>query len=119
MAALLAGLPVSVPGVTVNRLCASGGEAITQAARAIRAGDADLMIAGGVESMTRAPFVIPKSDVPYPAAMQMYATQVGWRMVNPTFSVEWTASLGACAEAAATEIGIGRQEQDEWALRSH
>ena len=119
MAALLAGLPATVPGVTVNRLCASGGEAITQAARAVRAGDADLMIAGGVESMTRAPFVIPKSDVPYPATMQMYATQVGWRMTNPKFPDAWTASLGACAEAVATELGIGRQEQDEWALRSH
>src|SRR6185437_11435840 len=80
MAVLLAGLPETVPGVTVNRLCASGGEAINQAGRAVRAGDADLIIAGGVESMTRAPFVIPKSDVPYPATMQMYATQVGWRM---------------------------------------
>ncbi len=119
MAVLLAGLPVTVPGVTVNRLCASGGEAITQAARAVRSGDADLMIAGGVESMTRAPFVIPKSDVPYPATMQMYATQVGWRMVNPKFPSEWTASLGSCAEAVATELGIGREEQDEWSLRSH
>jgi acetyl-CoA acetyltransferase family protein len=119
MAVLLAGLPVTVPGVTVNRLCASGGEAITQAARAIRSGDADLMIAGGVESMTRAPFVIPKSDVPYPATMQIYATQVGWRMVNPKFPDDWTASLGASAEAVATELGIGRAELDEWSLRSH
>jgi acetyl-CoA acyltransferase len=119
MAALLADLPVTVPGATINRLCASGAEAITQAARAIRSGDADLMIAGGVESMTRAPFVIPKSDVPYPATMQMYATQVGWRMVNPKFPDAWTASLGSCAERVATELGIGRAEQDEWSLRSH
>jgi acetyl-CoA acetyltransferase family protein len=119
MAALLAGLPVTVPGVTVNRLCASGGEAITQAARAIRSGDADLMIAGGVESMTRAPFVVPKPDIAQPATMQMVATQVGWRMVNPAFPDAWTASLGACAEAVAAELGIGREEQDEWALRSH
>ncbi|HEY1488188.1 MAG TPA: thiolase family protein [Micromonosporaceae bacterium] len=119
MAALLADLPVTVPGVTVNRLCASGAEAITQASRAIRSGDADLMIAGGVESMTRAPFVIPKTEVPYPATMQMYPTQVGWRMVNPKFPAEWTNSLGACAEAVATELGIGRTEQDEWSLRSH
>jgi len=119
MAVLLAGLPETVPGVTVNRLCASGGEAINQAGRAVRAGDADLIIAGGVESMTRAPFVIPKSDVPYPATMQMYATQVGWRMVNPQFPAAWTKSLGACAEAVATELGIGRAEQDEWSLRSH
>jgi acetyl-CoA acyltransferase len=119
MAVLLAGLPVTVPGVTVNRLCGSGGEAIVQAARAVRSGDADLMIAGGVESMTRAPFVIPKPDVAQPATMQMVATQVGWRMVNPAFPAAWTASLGSCAEAVAAELGIGRAEQDEWALRSH
>jgi len=119
MAVLLAGLPETVPGVTVNRLCGSGGEALTQAARAIRAGDADLMIAGGVESMTRAPFVIPKPDVAQPPQMHMYATQVGWRMVNPKFPDRWTASLGACAEAVAAELGISRQAQDEWALRSH
>jgi acetyl-CoA acyltransferase len=119
MAALLAGLPETVPGVTVNRLCASGGEAINQAARAVRSGDADLIIAGGVESMTRAPFVVPKTDVPYPATMQMYPTQVGWRMVNPKFPSDWTASLGACAEKVAVELGITREEQDAWALRSH
>jgi acetyl-CoA acetyltransferase family protein len=119
MAVLLAGLPETVPGVTVNRLCGSGGEAITQAARAVRAGDADLLIAGGVESMTRAPFVIPKPDVAQPPQMQMYPTQVGWRMVNPKFPDRWTASLGACAEAVAAELGIPREAQDEWALRSH
>jgi acetyl-CoA acyltransferase len=119
MAVLLAGLPDTVPGVTVNRLCGSGGEAIIQAARAVRAGDASLMIAGGVESMTRAPFVIPKPDVAQPAAMQLYATQVGWRIVNPKFSAQQTASLGACAEAVAAELGISREAQDEWALRSH
>jgi acetyl-CoA acyltransferase len=119
MASLLAGLPVTVPGVTINRLCASGGEALTQAARAIRSGDAELMIAGGVESMTRAPFVLPKPDVPYPVEMRAYPTQVGWRMVNPAFPDAWTASLGACAEAVAAELGVTRAEQDEWALRSH
>ncbi|HEX6500372.1 MAG TPA: thiolase family protein [Micromonosporaceae bacterium] len=119
MAALLAGLPEHVPGVTVNRLCASGGEAIVQAARAIRAGDAELMIAGGVESMTRAPFVLPKPDVPYPAQAQLWPTQVGWRMVNPKFPDRWTRSLGACAEAVAHDLGIDRNEQDDWALRSH
>src|SRR5262245_40578201 len=119
MAVLLAGLPETVPGVTVNRLCGSGGEAVIQAARAVRAGDASLMIAGGVESMTRAPFVIPKPDVALPAAMQVYATQVGWRMVNPKFTSQQTASLGACAEAVAAELGISREQQDEWALRSH
>jgi len=119
MALLLAGYPVTVPGVTVNRLCASGGEAITLAARAVRAGDADAVLAGGVESMTRAPFVLPKPDLPYPAAATLYPTQVGWRMVNPAFPDVWTASLGACAEDVARELGIGRAAQDEWALRSH
>jgi acetyl-CoA acetyltransferase family protein len=119
MAALLAGLPVTVPGVTVNRLCASGGEAITQAARAVRARDADLVVAGGVESMTRAPFVLPKPDVPFPAEARLWPTQVGWRMVNPKFPAHWTASLGACAEKVARELGVTRDEQDEWALRSH
>jgi acetyl-CoA acetyltransferase family protein len=119
MAALLAGLPPSVPGVTVNRLCASGGEAIIQAARSVRAGDADVVVAGGVESMTRAPFVMARPDVPFPGKLELLSTQVGWRMVNPTFPAEWTASLGACAEAVAAELGIGRAAQDEWALRSH
>jgi acetyl-CoA acyltransferase len=119
MAGLLAGLPPSVPGVTVNRLCGSGGEAIVQAARAIRAGDADTLIAGGVESMSRAPFVLPKPDTAFPTDAKLYHTQVGWRMVNPTFPDKWTASLGACAEAVAAELGISRLEQDEWALRSH
>jgi acetyl-CoA acyltransferase len=119
MATLLAGLPPSVPAVTVNRLCASGGEAITQAARAIRAGDADVVVAGGVESMSRAPFVLPKPDVPFPTEAKLYHTQVGWRMVNPRFPAEWTASLGACAEAVAHDLGLGRAEQDDWALRSH
>src|SRR6478735_8076143 len=119
MAALLAGLPVSVPGVTVNRLCASGGEALVQAARAIAAGDADLVIAGGVEGMSRAPYVLPKPDEALPRAMQLQQTTVGWRMTNPRFPAHWTDSLGACAERVATELGIGRKEQDEWALRSH
>ena len=119
MAALLAGLPPTVPGVTVNRLCASGGEAIIQAVRAVRAGDAEIVIAGGVESMSRAPFVLARPDQPFPAALELLPTQLGWRMVNPKFPAEWTASLGACAEAVAAEYGIGRAAQDEWALRSH
>lgn len=119
MAALLAGLPPTTTGVTVNRLCASGTEAINQAARAVRAGDADLLIAGGVEGMTRAPFVLPKADVPYPTEMRLWHTQVGWRMVNPAFPRRWTDSLGACAERVACELGVSRAEQDEWALRSH
>jgi len=119
MAGLLAGLPPSVPGVTVNRLCGSGGEAIVQAARAIRAGDADTLIAGGVESMSRAPFVLPKPETAFPTDAKLYHTQVGWRMVNPKFPDKWTASLGSCAEAVAAELGISRLAQDEWALRSH
>lgn len=119
MAALLAGLPVSVPGVTVNRLCASGGEALVQAARAIATGDADLVVAGGVEGMSRAPYVLPKPDEALPRAMQLHQTTVGWRMTNPRFPAHWTDSLGACAERVATELGIGRKEQDEWAVRSH
>jgi acetyl-CoA acyltransferase len=119
MAVLLAGLPPTVPGVTVNRLCGSGGEAVVQAARAIRAGDAEVVVAGGVESMSRAPFVLARPDTPFPAKLELVPTQVGWRMVNPRFPAEWTASLGACAEAVATSYGIGRRAQDEWALRSH
>jgi acetyl-CoA acetyltransferase family protein len=119
MAGLLAGLPTSVPGVTVNRLCASGGEAIVQAARTVASGDADLILAGGVESMSRAPFVLPKPDVPYPTEAKLWHTQVGWRMINPKFPSEWTVSLGGAAEAVAKELGISREEQDEWALRSH
>jgi acetyl-CoA acetyltransferase family protein len=119
MAGLLAGLPTEVPGVTVNRLCASGGEAITQAARAVGAGDADLIVAGGVESMTRAPFVMGKPETAYPGEVRMWPTQVGWRMVNPKFPDEWTRGLGVCAEEVAAELGVSRQEQDEWALRSH
>lgn len=119
MAVLLAGLPPNVPGVTVNRLCGSGGEAVIQAVRAVRTGDAEVMIAGGVESMSRAPFVLARPDAPFPARMELLPTQVGWRMVNPKFPDRWTTSLGAAAEAVAAELGIGRQAQDEWALRSH
>ena len=119
MAVLLAGLPDTVPGVTLNRLCASGGEAIVQAARAVRSGDAEVVLAGGVESMSRAPFVLPKPDVAYPTHAQLYHTQVGWRMVNPQYPPQWTVSLGEAADAVAHELGIGRAEQDEWALRSH
>jgi acetyl-CoA acetyltransferase family protein len=119
MAALLAGLPETVPGSTVNRLCGSGGEALVQAARAVALGDAGLVVAGGVESMSRAPYVVPKPDEALPRDMRMYPTHLGWRMVNPTFPARWTASLGACAEAVAMELGISRAEQDEWALRSH
>ncbi|MPZ95721.1 MAG: acetyl-CoA C-acyltransferase [Propionibacteriales bacterium] len=119
MAALLAGLPVTVPGVTVNRLCASGAEAVIQAGRAVASGDADVVIAGGVEGMSRAPYVLPKAEEPLQRTQQVFQTVVGWRMVNPKFPAEWTASLGECAERVAAELGIGRDEQDAWAARSH
>ncbi|RIK17140.1 MAG: 3-oxoadipyl-CoA thiolase [Acidobacteria bacterium] len=119
MAALLAGLPVTVPGATTNRLCASGSEALVQAARAVAVGDARLVVAGGVEGMSRAPYVLPKPDEALPRRMELHQTTVGWRMVNPAFPDEWTASLGASAEAVAAARGIGREEMDEYAVRSH
>ncbi|MEU9467444.1 thiolase family protein [Streptomyces avermitilis] len=120
MAALLAGLPTSVPGVTVNRLCASGLEAVIQAARAIALGDASIALAGGVESMTRAPYVLPKSDKPFPAGhTELYSTTLGWRMVNPRMDPQWTVPLGESAELIADKHKISRRQQDEFALRSH
>ncbi|GHF06446.1 thiolase family protein [Streptomyces fumanus] len=120
MAALLAGLPTSVPGVTVNRLCASGLEAVIQAARAIALGDAHIALAGGVESMTRAPYVLPKSDKPFPAGhAELYSTTLGWRMVNPRMEPQWTVPLGESAELIAEKHKIGREQQDEFALASH
>ncbi|WP_327592638.1 thiolase family protein [Streptomyces chartreusis] len=120
MAALLAGLPTSVPGVTVNRLCASGLEAVIQAARAIAVGDASVAVAGGVESMTRAPYVLPKSDRPFPAGhTELYSTTLGWRMVNPRMEPQWTVPLGESAELIADKHKIGREQQDEYALASH
>ncbi|MEU6904969.1 thiolase family protein [Streptomyces coeruleorubidus] len=120
MAALLAGLPTSVPGVTVNRLCASGLEAVIQAARAIALGDASIALAGGVESMTRAPYVLPKSDRPFPAGhTELYSTTLGWRMVNPRMEPQWTIPLGESAELIADKHKIGRDQQDEFALASH
>jgi acetyl-CoA acetyltransferase family protein len=118
--ALLAGFPTSVPGVTVNRLCGSSVEAVIQGSRAIEAGDADIVLAGGVESMSRAPFVVEKSPKPWPAGNQtMWNTSIGWRMVNPALRQEWTISNGESAEKLATIYGISREEQDEFALRSH
>ncbi|MET8806446.1 acetyl-CoA C-acyltransferase, partial [Streptomyces sp. NPDC004546] len=120
MAALLAGLPTSVPGVTVNRLCASGLEAVVQAARAIAVGDAHIALAGGVESMTRAPYVLPKNDRPFPAAhAELYSTTLGWRMVNPAMNPQWTIPLGESAELIADKHKITREQQDEFALHSH
>ncbi|MGW1916002.1 thiolase family protein [Streptomyces sp. NPDC002076] len=120
MAALLAGLPTSVPGVTVNRLCASGLEAVVQAARAIAVGDAHIALAGGVESMTRAPYVLPKSDRAFPAGhAELYSTTLGWRMVNPRMDPQWTVPLGESAELIADKHRITREQQDEFALASH
>lgn len=120
MASLLAGLPVSVPGVTVNRLCGSGLEGVIQASRAVETGDADLLIAGGVESMSRAPWVMLKPDRAYPSASEtMYSTTLGWRMVNPRMPAEWTVALGETAEILADRYSISREEQDAFAARSH
>ncbi|WP_046495215.1 thiolase family protein [Streptomyces odonnellii] len=120
MAVLLAGLPVTVPGTTVNRLCGSGMEAVIQAARAIAVGDASVAVAGGVESMSRAPWVVPKPERALPAGhQQMYSTTLGWRLVNPRMPAEWTVTLGEGAELVADRYGVGRAEQDEFALASH
>ncbi len=120
MAALLAGLPTSVPGATVNRLCASGLEAVIQAARAIACGDAHVALAGGVESMTRAPYVLPKNDRPFPAGhTELYSTTLGWRMINPAMPPQWTIPLGESAELIADKHKISREQQDEFALNSH
>ncbi|WP_017625117.1 thiolase family protein [Nocardiopsis chromatogenes] len=120
MAALLAGLPVSVPGATLNRLCGSGLEAVIAANRAVAVGDASLVIAGGVESMSRAPWVMAKPEKGFPAGHQtLHSTTLGWRMVNPRMEPAWTASLGECTEQIADEFGIAREDQDAFALRSH
>ncbi|MGP3981678.1 thiolase family protein [Streptomyces sp. KR80] len=120
MATLLARLPVSVPGVTVNRLCASGLEAVVQASRAIALGDLSVAVAGGVESMSRAPWVLPKPERAFPAGHQeLYSTTLGWRMVNPAMPPEWTVALGEGAELIADKHGITREQQDAFALASH
>ncbi|WP_409182503.1 thiolase family protein [Amycolatopsis sp. VS8301801F10] len=120
MALLLAGWPTSVPGATVNRLCGSGVEATMQASRAIQVGDASLAVAGGVESMSRSPLVMPKPDKAFPGGNQtLYNTALGWRMVNPAMPSQWTVSLGESTELLAERYGIGREEQDAFAARSH
>lgn len=118
MAALLAGLPVDVPGATLNRLCGSSLQAINSAAHAIAAGESDVIIAGGVESMSRAPYVLPKTDKPFGRGQQLFDTVLGWRMVNPKMPKEWTIALGETAEKVAKQYGITRQEQDEFAHAS-
>jgi 3-oxoadipyl-CoA thiolase len=121
MALLLAGLPVEIPGVTVNRLCASGLEAIAQAARAVRTGDADLMLAGGVESMSRSPFVMLKPERSLPRGdMKLVDSTIGWRFVNPRMEELYgTDSMGETAENVAQRYGVSREDQDAYALESH
>ena len=120
MAVLLAGLPVSVPGVTVNRLCGSSMQAAMDGSRLIEAGDAAVVVAGGVESMTRAPWVLPKPAKGFPAGHEtLVSTTLGWRLVNPRMPEEFTASLGECNEQLADELGIGRHRQDAFAVLSH
>jgi len=119
MAALLAGLPVEIPGQTVNRLCGSGLQAVTSAAHAVRAGEGGLFVAGGVESMTRAPQVMLKSGRAWDRSPPVVAdSTVGWRFVNPRMPAEWTISLGETAERVAQMYGLSRREQDEFALES-
>jgi len=120
MAVLLAGLPTSVPGATVNRLCGSGLEAVIEASRAVAVGDASVCVAGGVESMTRAPWVLLKPDGAFPRAHEtLHSTTLGWRMVNPRLPAEWTIALGEGAEVLADRYHITREAQDACALGSH
>jgi acetyl-CoA acyltransferase len=120
MAALLAGYPTSVPGTTVNRLCGSGLEAAIQAARAIETGDASLVVAGGVESMSRAPWVLPKPDKAFPHGnLTAESTSLGWRLINPRMPSEWTISLGEATELLAERYHVDREAQDLFALESH
>jgi acetyl-CoA acetyltransferase family protein len=120
MAVLLAGLPTSVPGVTVNRLCGSSLEASIQGARAIESGDAELLVAGGAESMSRAPWVLAKPERPYPAGHEtLHSTTLGWRLVNPAMPAEWTISLGESTEKLAGIHGVDRDAQDRFAWESH
>lgn len=119
MAALLAGLPVDVPGITVNRLCASGLDAVGMAARAIRAGDCGLMVAGGVESMSRAPFVMPKAETAFARSNAVYDTTIGWRFVNPVMNAQYGIdSMPQTADNVAADWNVSRADQDAFALRS-
>jgi acetyl-CoA acetyltransferase family protein len=120
MAWLLNGLPTSVPGATINRLCGSSLDAAMQASRAIEAGDASIVLVGGVESMSRAPWVMLKTERPFPREhQQLHSSTLGWRMVNPRMPEQWTISLGQSAEKLAGLYGVTREAQDAFALRSH
>jgi 3-oxoadipyl-CoA thiolase len=119
MASLLAGLPVSVPGETVNRLCASGMSAVVHAARAVAHGDGDIYVAGGVESMTRAPYVLSKGAKPFSRDIELFDTSLGWRFVNPKMKAKYgTDSMGQTAENVAEQYGVSREDQDAFAVRS-
>ena len=119
MGSLLAGVPVTVPGVTVNRLCGSSAEAIVSASRMVAFGDAKFVLAGGVESMSRAPWIVERLGNDVPENPVFHQSTVGWRLTNPAMPTEWTQPLGRAAEAVAVEFGISREKQDEWAFRSH
>ena len=119
MASLLAGLPVGVSGTTINRLCGSGMDAVIAAARAIKAGEAELMIAGGVESMSRAPFVMPKADTAFSRHAEIHDTTIGWRFVNPLMKAQYGIdSMPETGENVAEDFHVGREDQDRFALRS-
>ncbi|MEO7130471.1 MAG: thiolase family protein [Dermatophilaceae bacterium] len=120
MATLLAGLPTSIPGTTVNRLCGSSLDAAIIGSRQIATGEADVILVGGVESMTRAPWVLPKTEKPYPAGnLTLASTTLGWRLVNPAMPDEWTVSLGEATEQLREKYAITRERQDAFAERSH
>jgi len=120
MALLLAGLPVEIPAATMNRLCGSGMQAVVAATREIETGNGDCFLAGGVESMTRAPYILEKPPREFARGAQtLHDSTLGWRMTNPRFKQDWTISLGQTAEVVARRYGISRDEQDRWALASH
>ena len=120
MASLLAGLPTSVPGLTVNRLCASSLDAAIHASYSIGSGDNNLVLTGGTESMSRAPYVVPKPERAYPAgSSQMVSTTLGWRLINPKMPEEWTVSLGEATEQLVDKYQVSRERQDEYAVLSH
>ncbi|MFM6851442.1 MAG: thiolase family protein [Terrabacter sp.] len=120
MATLLAGLPTSIPGSTVNRLCGSSLDAAMLASRSIETGDSEIVISGGVESMSRAPWVLPKTEKPYPAGdLALASTTLGWRLVNPAMPADWTVSLGEATEQLREKYGVTRERQDAFAARSH
>jgi acetyl-CoA acetyltransferase len=119
LALLLAGLPVRVPGETVNRLCASGMSAVAHVARAVQLGDGDLYVAGGVESMTRAPYVLSKASKPFARDVELFDTSLGWRFINPVLRDRYgTDSMGQTAENVAEQYGVSRKDQDAFAARS-